>query len=41
MRSEKEKMLAGDLYDAGDSKLEAERTATHRWLLRYNAARCF
>ena len=37
-RSEKAKMLAGELYDAGDPELEAERTATHGWLLRYNAA---
>jgi maltose O-acetyltransferase len=38
IRSEKEKMLAGDLYDACDPELEAERTVTHRWLVRYNAA---
>jgi maltose O-acetyltransferase len=31
-------MLAGELYDASDPELEAERTATHRWLARYNAA---
>jgi maltose O-acetyltransferase len=37
-RSEKAKMLAGELYDAGDPELEAERTATHGWLARYNAA---
>ena len=37
-RSEKDKMLAGKLYDAGDRELEAERAATHRWLARYNAA---
>ena len=38
MRSEKEKMLAGELYDAGDPELEAERATTHHWLMRYNAA---
>jgi len=36
--SEKEKMLAGELYDPGDPELEADRTSTHRWLARYNAA---
>jgi maltose O-acetyltransferase len=38
MRSEKEKMLAGELYDASDPELQAELAATHRWLVRYNAA---
>ena len=38
MRSEKEKMLAGELYDASDPELQAELAATHRWLARYNAA---
>jgi maltose O-acetyltransferase len=30
-------MLAGDLYDASDPTLQAELTATHRWLVRHNA----
>jgi maltose O-acetyltransferase len=38
MRTEKEKMLAGELYNAGDPELQAELAATHRWLARYNAA---
>jgi len=38
MCTEKEKMLAGELYDASDPELQAELTATHRWLARYNAA---
>ena len=38
MRSEKEKMLAGELYDASDLELLEELAATHRWLARYNAA---
>jgi maltose O-acetyltransferase len=38
MRSEKDKMLAGELYNAGDPALQAELDATHRWLARYNAA---
>src|SRR5271169_2672233 len=38
MRTEKDKMLAGELYDAGDPELQTELAATHRWLVRYNAA---
>jgi maltose O-acetyltransferase len=38
MRTEKDKMLAGELYDAGAPELQAELEATHRWLARYNAA---
>lgn len=37
-RTEKEKMLAGELYDAGDTELQADLTANHAWLARYNAA---
>jgi maltose O-acetyltransferase len=38
MRSEKDKMLAGELYDASAPEIRAELAATHRWLARYNAA---
>ena len=38
MRTEKEKMLAGDLYFAGDAELQADLAATERWLARLNAA---
>jgi maltose O-acetyltransferase len=38
VRSEKEKMLAGELYDASAPELQAELAANHRWLARYNAA---
>src|SRR5215471_19947126 len=38
MRTEKEKMLAGELYDASAPEIQAELAATHRWLARYNAA---
>jgi maltose O-acetyltransferase len=38
MRSEKDKMLAGELYDASAPEIQAELAATHRWLARYNAA---
>ena len=38
MRSEKQKMLAGELYDAGDAELQGDLAATREWLVRYNAA---
>jgi maltose O-acetyltransferase len=38
VRTEKEKMLAGELYDASAPEIQADLTATHRWLARYNAA---
>jgi maltose O-acetyltransferase len=38
MRSEKDKMLAGELYDAGAPDIQADLAATRRWLARYNAA---
>lgn len=37
MRSEKDKMLAGELYDASDAELQADQAATAAWLARYNA----
>ena len=37
-RTEKDKMLAGELYDASDPAIQAELAATRRWLARYNAA---
>ena len=41
LRTEKEKMLAGELYDPADSDLQAEIEANHRWLVRYNASQHF
>ena len=38
MRTEKEKMLAGELYDASDAQLQADQAAAHVWLARYNAS---
>ena len=38
MRSEKQKMLAGELYDPGDSELQADHGEAKRWMQRYNAA---
>jgi maltose O-acetyltransferase len=37
-RTEKDKMLAGELYDPSAPDILAELAATHRWLARYNAA---
>lgn len=37
-RTEKQKMLAGDLYDASDAELQADLAANMQWLARYNAA---
>jgi len=38
MRTDKEKMLAGELYDASAPEIQADLAATHGWLARYNAA---
>ena len=37
-RSEKDKMLAGELYDASAPELQSEVAATRRWLARYNSS---
>jgi hypothetical protein len=37
VRTEKEKMLAGDLYAVGDAELKADMAVTERWLARFNA----
>src|ERR1700731_4699653 len=37
-RTERDKMLAGDLYDAGAPELQADAAAAHEWLPRHNAA---
>jgi len=31
MRTEKDKMLAGELYDAAAPEIQAELATTHRW----------
>jgi maltose O-acetyltransferase len=38
MRTEKDKMLAGELYAAAAPEIQADLAATHKWLARYNAA---
>lgn len=37
-RTEKQKMLAGELYRAGDPELQAEQASAKAWMVRYNAA---
>jgi maltose O-acetyltransferase len=37
-KTEKQKMLAGELYQPGSSELQADQAANKRWLARYNAA---
>lgn len=35
-RTEKQKMLAGELYNASDPEIQADLLATNDWLARYN-----
>ena len=37
-RSEKDKMLAGELYRPGAPEIQADQAETKAWLVRYNAA---
>jgi maltose O-acetyltransferase len=37
-RSEKDKMLAGDLYDPSAAELRSDQAATNAWLARLNTA---
>jgi maltose O-acetyltransferase len=37
-RSEKEKMLAGELYRPSAPEIQADQAATKAWLVRYNAS---
>ncbi|WP_127169413.1 sugar O-acetyltransferase [Xanthomonas sp. BRIP62415] len=38
MRTEKHKMLAGELYNAADDQLQADQAAAADWMARYNAS---
>jgi maltose O-acetyltransferase len=38
IRSEREKMLGGELYNASASEIQADQAAAREWLSRYNAA---
>ena len=37
-KTEKQKMLAGELYRPGDAEISADQAANKAWLVRYNAA---
>jgi maltose O-acetyltransferase len=37
-KSEKQKMLAGDLYHASDPELQRDQAASRAWVVRYNTA---
>jgi len=38
MQTEKQKMLAGELYRPGDPEIQADQAAAKSWMVRYNAA---
>src|SRR4051794_37731328 len=37
-RTEKQKMLAGELYRPGDPEIQADAAAAKAWMVRYNAS---
>lgn len=37
-KTEKQKMLAGELYNAGDDEIQSDLVVTREWLVRYNAS---
>jgi hypothetical protein len=39
-RTERDKMLAGDLYDAGAPELQADAAAAHEWLALLSGGNC-
>jgi maltose O-acetyltransferase len=36
-KSQKQKMLAGELYHAGDPEIQRDQAAAKTWMVRYNA----
>ncbi len=38
IRTEKQKMLAGELYRPGDSEIQSDQAAAKHWMVAYNAA---
>ena len=36
-KSQKQKMLAGELYNAADPEIQGDLASAHAWLARYNA----
>lgn len=39
MKTEKQKMLAGEFYHAGDDEIQADQAAARDWMERYNHSR--
>lgn len=37
-KTHKQKMLAGELYDAGDAEIQADLASAREWMVRYNAS---
>jgi maltose O-acetyltransferase len=37
-KTQKQRMVAGELYDAGDPEIQADLAATRAWMVRYNAS---
>jgi len=37
-QTQKQKMLAGQLYRAGDPEIQADQQSAKAWMVRYNAA---
>ena len=37
-KSEKQKMLDGELYNAGDPEIRSDQAAAREWMARYNAS---
>jgi maltose O-acetyltransferase len=37
-QTQKQKMLAGQLYHAGDPEIQADQESAKAWMVRYNAA---
>lgn len=38
VKTEKQKMLVGEMYNAGDDEIQSDLAATRQWLVRYNAS---
>ena len=39
MKTEKQKMLAGEFYQAGDAEIQADQASARDWMQRYNLSR--
>ncbi|MDM0044872.1 sugar O-acetyltransferase [Variovorax dokdonensis] len=38
MQSQKDRMLAGEMYDPSDPEIQADQAACHAWLARFNSS---